>query len=108
MLVVIVILYVGTTVSPPLCHRCWRDLDSILYTLSRVRTLFVTRWFFSQDQRVFILEHNFSIRSYAERQNGLEILSQTLQCQISLQVLSSVSVKPGVLVRNVILVILLF
>jgi hypothetical protein len=30
----------------------------------------VTRWFFSQDQRVFILEHNFSTRSYAECQNA--------------------------------------
>jgi hypothetical protein len=30
----------------------------------------VTRWFFSQDQRVFILEHYFSIRSYAECQNA--------------------------------------
>jgi transposase len=51
-------------------HRCWRDLDFILYILSRVRTLFVTRWFFSQDQRVFILEHYFSTRSYAECQNA--------------------------------------
>jgi transposase len=34
-----------------------------------VRTLFVTRWFFSQDQRVFIPEHYFSTRSYAECQN---------------------------------------
>jgi hypothetical protein len=31
---------------PPTRHRCWRDLDSIMYTLSRVRTLFVTRCFF--------------------------------------------------------------
>jgi hypothetical protein len=39
----------------------------------------------------------------------LEILSQTLYCQTSLQfnVSSSVSVKPGVLVRNVVLVVLL-
>jgi transposase len=30
----------------------------------------VTRCFFSQDQRVFILEHYFSTRSYAECQNA--------------------------------------
>jgi transposase len=55
---------------PPTRHRCWRDLDTILYTVSRVRTLFVTRRFYSQDQRVFILEHYFSTRSYAECQNA--------------------------------------
>jgi hypothetical protein len=70
-LVVILILYVGTTVFPLTRHRCWRDLDSILYALSRVRTLFVTRcFFFPQDQRVFILEHYFFTRSYAECQNA--------------------------------------
>jgi hypothetical protein len=52
-------------------HRCLRDFDSILYTLSRVRMLFVTRcFFFSQDQRVFILEHYSSTRSYGECQNA--------------------------------------
>jgi transposase len=35
-----------------------------------VRTLFVTRFFFSQDQRVFILEHYVCTRSYAECQNA--------------------------------------
>jgi transposase len=30
----------------------------------------VIRWFISQDQRVFILEHYFSTRSYAECQNA--------------------------------------
>jgi hypothetical protein len=32
--------------------------------------LFVTRRFFSQDQRVFILEQYFSTRTYAECQNA--------------------------------------
>jgi transposase len=31
----------------------------------------VTIWFFLQDQRVFILEHYFSTRSYAECQNEI-------------------------------------
>jgi hypothetical protein len=54
---------------PPTPHRCWRDLDSILYIQSRVRTLFETRFFFSRkDQRVCIVEHYFSTRSYAECQ----------------------------------------
>jgi hypothetical protein len=62
---VILILYVGTTVFPSRATGA----GAILYTLSRVRTLFVTR-FFSQDQRVFILEHYISTRSYAECQNA--------------------------------------
>jgi hypothetical protein len=61
MLVVILILYVGTTVSP---------LDSILYTLSRVRALFVTRFFPRKINVFFILEHYFSTRSYTECQNA--------------------------------------
>jgi hypothetical protein len=53
MLVVILILYIGTTVFSPTRNTCSCDLDSILYTLSRVRTLFVTRWF-SRQINVFL------------------------------------------------------
>jgi hypothetical protein len=56
---------------PPTRHRCWRDLGTILYTLSRVRTLFVTRWgFFARSTFFFILGHYFFTRSYAECQNA--------------------------------------
>jgi hypothetical protein len=94
---------------PPTRHRRWRDLDSILYTLSQVRTLFVTMFFRKINVFLFLnitfpLGHMHSVRM------RFEILSQTLYCQISLpfNVSSSVSVKPGVFVRNVVLVGLLF
>jgi len=54
----------------PTRHRRWRDQDSIMYTLSRVRTLFVIRWFFRKINVFFILQQYFSTRSYAECQNG--------------------------------------
>jgi hypothetical protein len=46
MLVVILILHVDTTVFPLTSHTCWRDLDSILYTLSRVRIICDKIFFF--------------------------------------------------------------
>jgi hypothetical protein len=54
MLVVILILYVDTTVFPPR-HRCWATLTS-----SCTPSVECHKIFFSQDQRVFIVEHYFS------------------------------------------------
>jgi hypothetical protein len=78
MLVVILILYVGTTVSPPhspqVLARPW--LHPVHPQSSE--NVICDEMVFSRDQRVFILEHYFSTRSYTECQNALEILSQTL------------------------------
>jgi hypothetical protein len=75
-----------------------------------MRTLFVTRWFFHKINMFLFLNISFPLDHNQNVRIRLEILSQTLYCQISLQfnALSSVSMKPGVLVRNVVLAVLLF
>jgi hypothetical protein len=63
----------------PTRHMCWRDLDCILYTLSRVRTLFVTRCFFPRKVNVFLfLKITFPLGHMQNVRMRLEILSQTL------------------------------
>jgi hypothetical protein len=70
MLVVILILYIGTTVFPPratgagatLTPSCTPSVEWERYLWQDV--------FFLQDKRVFILEHDYSTRSYAECQNA--------------------------------------
>jgi hypothetical protein len=63
---------------PPTRHMCWRDLESILYTLSRVRTLFVTRWFFRKINVFLFLNITFPLGHMQNVRIRLEILSQTL------------------------------
>jgi hypothetical protein len=70
MLVVTLILYVGTTVFPPRATGAGATLaPSSTPSVEWERYLWQDG-FFSQDQRVFILEHYTSTRSYAERQNA--------------------------------------
>jgi hypothetical protein len=78
MIMVILILYVGTTVFPPTRHRCWRDLDSILYTLSRVRMLFVIIWLFRKINMFLFFNITFPLGYIENVRMPLEILSQTL------------------------------
>jgi transposase len=69
MLAVILILYVGTTVFAPRATGAGATLTpSCTLSVEWERYLWQDA-FFSQDQRVFILEHYFSTQSYAECQN---------------------------------------
>jgi hypothetical protein len=69
MLVVILILYVGTTVFPTRATGAGTTLTHPVHPQSSENVI-CDKMVFSQDQRVFILEHYFSIRSYAECQNA--------------------------------------
>jgi hypothetical protein len=70
MLVVILILYVGTTVFAPRATGAGATLTpSCTLSVEWERYLW-QYFFFSQDQHVFILEHYFSTRSYADCQNA--------------------------------------
>jgi hypothetical protein len=59
-------------------HRCWHNPDPILYTHSRVRTLFVTRRFFRKINVFLFLNITFPLGHMQNVRMCLEILSQTL------------------------------
>jgi hypothetical protein len=65
---------------------------------------------FSQDQRVFILEHYFSTLSYAGCQNAFRnsFPDSLVPSKSTIQRLVERLRETGVLVRNIVLVVLLF
>jgi hypothetical protein len=67
--VVILILYVATTVSPHAQQVLARPGLHPVHPQSSENVI-CDKIFFSQDQRVFIIEHYFSTRSYAECGNA--------------------------------------
>jgi hypothetical protein len=110
MLVVIFILYVGTTVFPSRATGAGATLTPSCVHPQSNENVICDKIFFRKNNVFLFLNITFPLGHMQNVRMRLEILSQTLKCQISLQfnVSSSVSVKPGALVRNVVLVVLLF
>jgi hypothetical protein len=70
MLMVILILYVGTTVSPHSPQVLARPWLHPVHSQSSENVIFDKMFFFFARSTCFILEHYFSTRSYAQCQNA--------------------------------------